>query len=52
MPTEKFKTTTRQAVKPATHYKKSMNCDETTAQSEFMAVFMVMICAVLQVLFC
>ena len=51
MTTEKFKTTTRQKVKPATHHEKSMNSDQTTKQAIFMAVFMVLICLILQALF-
>jgi hypothetical protein len=51
MAIERFKTTTRQKVKPATHHKKSMNSDQTTTQSKFVAVFMVLICGVLQALF-
>jgi hypothetical protein len=51
MAIEKLKTTTRQKVKAVTHHKKSMKSDQTTTQSKFMAVFMVLICGVLQVLF-
>jgi uncharacterized membrane protein len=39
MAIEKFKTTTRQKVKPATHHKESMNSEQNTTQSEFMTVF-------------
>jgi len=51
MDIEKFKTTTRQKLKPATHHTKSMNSDQTTKQSMFMSVFMILICGVLQALF-
>jgi hypothetical protein len=50
MTTEKFKTTTRQKVKPATQHKKSMNSDQTTTLCKFMVVFMVLSCGVLQAL--
>jgi len=51
MAIEKIKTTTRQTVKPAAHNKKCMNSDQTTTKSNFMTVFMVLICGVLQALF-
>jgi hypothetical protein len=50
MATEKMKTT-RQKVKPATHHKKSMKSDQTTTPSNFITVFMVLICGILQVVF-
>jgi hypothetical protein len=49
MAIEKLEITTRQKVKAAT--KQKMNSDQTTTQSMFMAVFMVLICGVLQALF-
>jgi hypothetical protein len=49
---EKLITTSRQKkVKPATHHKKSMKSDQTTRQSNFMTVFMVLICGILQAVF-
>jgi hypothetical protein len=51
MTIEKFKTTTRQKVKPATHRNESTKSDQTTTQSKFMAVFVVLICGVLHALY-
>jgi hypothetical protein len=51
MAIEKLKITTRQKVNPSTHRNESINSDQTTTQSKFMAVFVVPICGVFQVLF-
>jgi hypothetical protein len=51
MAIQKFKTTTRQKVKPATRRNKSTNSDQNTTQSKFMAFFVVLICGVLQALY-
>jgi len=48
MTKEKFKTTTRQKVKPATHHKKSITCDQKTTQAKFMPDLTVLNCVVLQ----